>query len=221
MRPWRCSNCPPGRHRSRSAASPSARTFQLLGAVLDTPQTVKVVPQQVMQEQHATTLRDALRNVAGISMAAGEGGAQGDNLTIRGFSARNDLYIDGMRDFGSYYRDPFNLEQVEVVQGPSSATFGRGTTGGMVNQVNKVPVMSPILGGSLNFGTNGLMRLTADVDEPTKALGDGAAFRLNLMGEQTGVAGRDAAEYRRSGSRTIVAGLRIGHPDPIHGELLS
>ena len=74
-----------------------------------------------MQEQGVTTLRDALRNVAGISIAAGEGGAQGDNLTIRGFAARNDLYLDGMRDFGSYYRDPFNMEEVQVLQGPDSA----------------------------------------------------------------------------------------------------
>ena len=79
-----------------------------------------------MAEQGVTTLRDAVRNVAGISLAAGEGGAQGDNLTIRGFTARNDIFIDGMRDFGSYYRDPFNQEAVQVLKGPSSVTFGRG-----------------------------------------------------------------------------------------------
>src|SRR5580698_11315437 len=92
-----------------------------------------------MDQQNTTTLRDALRNVAGISLAAGEGGAQGDNLTIRGFTARNDLFIDGMRDFGSYYRDPFNTEAVQVLQGPSSVTFGRGSTGGVVNQASKLP----------------------------------------------------------------------------------
>ena len=54
----------------------------------------------------------------GISLAAGEAGAQGDNLTLRGFTARNDFYLDGMRDFGSYYRDPFNLEAIEVLKGP-------------------------------------------------------------------------------------------------------
>ena len=86
---------------------------------LDTPQTITAVPNAVMQQQGVTTLRDALRNVAGISLAAGEGGAQGDNLTIRGFTARNDLFIDGMRDFGSYYRDPFNTQEVEVLQGPA------------------------------------------------------------------------------------------------------
>ena len=97
-----------------------------------------------MQQQGVTTLRDALRNVAGISLAAGEGGAQGDNLTIRGFTARNDLFIDGMRDFGSYYRDPFNTQEVEVLQGPSSVTFGRGSTGGVVNQATKTPGLTAI-----------------------------------------------------------------------------
>ncbi len=86
--------------------------------ILDTPQSVSVVPQQIMSEQNTTTLRDALRNVAGISLAAGEGSSQGDNLTIRGFTARNDIFLDGMRDFGSYYRDTFNQEEVQVLEGP-------------------------------------------------------------------------------------------------------
>ena len=111
---------------------------------LDTPQTITAVPQEIIQAQGVTTLRDTLRNVAGISLAAGEGGAQGDNLTIRGFTARNDLFIDGMRDFGSYYRDPFNTQEVEVLQGPSSVTFGRGSTGGVVNQATKTPGLTAI-----------------------------------------------------------------------------
>lgn len=93
-------------------------------SLTDTPQSITVVPQAVLQDQGVTTLRDALRNVAGISLAAGEGGAQGDSLTLRGFSARNDLFLDGMRDFGSYYRDSFNLETVEVTKGSSSVLFG-------------------------------------------------------------------------------------------------
>jgi catecholate siderophore receptor len=90
--------------------------------LVDTPQTIDIVPQHVIQDQGATTLRDTLRNVAGISIAAGEGGAQGNNLTVRGFTARNDIFLDGMRDFGSYYRDPFDMQEVAVLQGPSSVT---------------------------------------------------------------------------------------------------
>src|SRR5262245_6033203 len=88
----------------------------------DTPQTITVIPKAVIEEQGATTLRDVLRNVPGLTMTAGEGGVPaGDNLTLRGFSARNDIFIDGARDLGPQSRDPFNLEQVEVVKGPGSA----------------------------------------------------------------------------------------------------
>ncbi|MEJ0068852.1 MAG: TonB-dependent receptor plug domain-containing protein [Pseudomonadota bacterium] len=76
---------------------------KLTAPLRDTPQSITVIPRQVMDDQNVLTLRDTLRNTSGISLAAGEAGAQGDNLTIRGFTARNDFYLDGMRDFGSYY----------------------------------------------------------------------------------------------------------------------
>ena len=189
-----------------SAASP-----KFAEAPQDTAQSITAVTQETMQQQGVTTLRDALRNVAGISLAAGEGGAQGDNLTIRGFTARNDLFIDGMRDFGSYYRDPFNTEEVEVLQGPSSVTFGRGSTGGVVNQATKTAGLSPIISGDLDFGTDATRRLTADVDRPLPVLGKGAAFRLNVMGDEGGVAGRDVAENRRLGvAPSLALGLGTG-----------
>ena len=176
-------------------------------APLDTPQTITAVPQQIMEQQGVTTLRDALRNVAGISLAAGEGGAQGDNLTIRGFAARNDLFIDGMRDFGSYYRDPFNTQEVEVLQGPSSVTFGRGSTGGVVNQATKAPGLTRFISGEVDFGTDLTRRAALDLNLPVPRLGKGAAFRLNLMGDEGNVAGRDVAENRRFG---IAPSLALG-----------
>src|SRR6185312_7750038 len=124
---------------------------------------------------------------------------------------RNDIFLDAARDFGSYYRDPFNYQQVEVLEGPSSVTFGRGSTGGVVNQVSKIPQGSRILAGALNFGTDGLMRGTADIDERLPMLGEGTAFRLNLMGTKTGVAGRDIAEYRRWGAAPSLA-FGLGTP---------
>ena len=185
----------------------------------DTPQTIDIVSQKTMQEQGVTTLRDGLRNVAGISMAAGEGGSQGDNLTIRGFSARNDLYIDGMRDFGSYYRDPFNLDEIEVIQGPESTNFGRGSTGGVVNQATKFPNMNRMFSGTFDGGTDGTRRLTTDFNAPFTALGTQSAFRLNLMGDEGGVAGRPVVNNKRYGiapslyfglgapTRIIISGL--------------
>jgi catecholate siderophore receptor len=177
--------------------------------LLETPQSVTVVTRQTLEDQGATTLRDALRNVAGISLAAGEGGAQGDNLTIRGFTARNDIFLDGMRDFGSYYRDPFNFEQVEVLRGPSSVTFGRGSTGGVVNQAYKYPQSSRFISGDVNFGSDLTRRVTADINEPLERLGKGAAFRLNLMAHDSKVAGRDIAETRRFGIAPSL-GLSLG-----------
>jgi catecholate siderophore receptor len=176
--------------------------------LLDTPQTINVVPQNVIEQQNATTMRDTLRNVAGISLAAGEGSSQGDSLTIRGFTARTDLFIDGMRDYGNYYRDPFDVQEVEVLQGPSSVTFGRGSTGGVVNQETKTPQLSKFISGDFDLGTDLTRRLTLDVNTPVPELGQHAAFRLNVMGDEADIAGRDVAENRRFGiAPTLALGL--------------
>jgi catecholate siderophore receptor len=171
---------------------------KLTEPLVDTPQSINVLPRQLLNDQGVSTVTDALRNVPGISLAAGEAGAQGNNLTLRGFTARNDFYLDGMRDFGSYFRDPFNLETIEVLKGPASILFGRGSTGGVINQVSKRPTLSPITTGTAAIGTDGTYRLTTDVNRKIEGL-DGAALRLNVMGHLNGVAGRDAAEYRRWG----------------------
>ncbi len=165
----------------------------------DTPQSITVVPRQVLDDQNATTLRDALRNVAGISIAAGEGGSQGDNLTLRGFTARGDIFLDGMRDFGSYYRDPFNMGEVDVLKGPESVMFGRGSTGGVINQQSKTPELHPFTEATLSLGSDLTRRATADFNQPIPALGTGTAFRLNMMGHESEVAERDVAQNRRFG----------------------
>jgi catecholate siderophore receptor len=180
-----------------AGVSPAAiGTPKFTEALRNTPQSIDVVPNEILAEQGATTLRDAVRNVAGISLAAGEGGAQGDNLTIRGFTARNDIFIDGMRDSGSYYRDPFNQEQVQVLKGPSSVAFGRGTTGGVLNQATKTPQHESFVAGTANLGTDLTRRATLDLNTP---IGDRADFRLNVMGTLADVAGRDVAENQRVG----------------------
>jgi catecholate siderophore receptor len=175
--------------------------------LIDTPQTISVVPQFVMRDEGVSTLRDTLRNVPGISLAAGEAGAQGDNLTIRGFTARNDIFLDGIRDFGSYYRDSFNYEQVEALEGPSGVQFGRGATGGVINQESKVPAMHEFVNVQAQFGTDLTRRITADINQPIQDTLGGTAVRLNVMGQEGGVAGRDGAEIRRFG---IAPSISIG-----------
>jgi catecholate siderophore receptor len=172
--------------------------FKIPGLLEDTPQSITVVPQQIMREEAVFSLRDALRNVTGLSLAAGEGGgAQGDNLTLRGFSARNDFYIDGVRDIGQYARDVFNLESIEVLKGPAAVMFGRGSTGGVVNQVSKAPHLTPSYIGSATVGSGPLLRGTLDINQP---IGESAAFRLNALGFKDEVEGRDFAEVKRYGA---------------------
>lgn len=190
--------------------------------LIDTPQSVTVVPQFVMQDQGLSTLRDTLRNVPGISLAAGEAGAQGDNLTIRGFTARNDIFLDGIRDFGSYYRDSFNFEQVEALEGPAGIQFGRGSTGGLVNQESKVPEAEKFVDVQTQFGTDLTRRLTADLNSPLEEGLGGTAFRANFMAEEAGVAGRDAAEVRRFGiAPSLSIGLATKTPATLSYEHLS
>lgn len=175
--------------------------------LIDTPQSISVVPQFLIQDQGVSTLRDTLRNVPGISLAAGEAGAQGDNLTIRGFTARNDIFLDGIRDFGSYFRDSFNYEQVDVLEGPAGIQFGRGSTGGVINQENKIPQAQPFVNVQTQFGTDKTRRITADVNQVISDSLGGTAVRVNVMALEAGVAGRNQAQVRRFG---IAPSISIG-----------
>lgn len=172
----------------------------------DIPQTISVISKEVIEQQGATTLRDVLNNVPGITLTAGEGGAPaGDNLTIRGFSARNDIYVDSVRDLGAQSRDPFNLEQVEVVKGPSSTFTGRGSTGGTINLVSKLPNLRRSISGSLTGGTDDTKRATVDVNLP---ISDSIAFRFNAMGHDSNFPGREVVQNRRWGAApSIIFGL--------------
>jgi catecholate siderophore receptor len=168
----------------------------------DIPQTVTVINKQAIEEQGATTLRDVLQNVPGLTITAGEGGAPaGDNLTLRGFSARNDIFIDGVRDLSPQSRDPFNLEQVEVIKGPTSAVSGRGSTGGTINLISKIPTLSPFYNFDIVFGTDRTKRVTGDINVPLDKLGwgDRTSFRLNLMAHDSNFAGRKVIENNRWG----------------------
>ena len=178
----------------------------------DVPQSITVVPQRLMQERAASSFQDALRSVPGISFQAGEGGVQGNNLTLRGYNARNDLFLDGVRDQGSYFRDIFNIESIEVLKGPSSQYFGRGSTGGAINQVSKVPQLTPSYGGNFSLGNGIYLRGTADINQPITPT---IALRVNLMAHKDDIVGRDIAEQERLGFAPSIS-FGLGTPTQLN-----
>jgi len=173
--------------------------IKLTESVIDTPQMLSITPRQVIDDRAATSLSEVFRNSSGISISAGESSFQGTNLSIRGFNARNDIYLDGMRDFGSYTRDPFDLEEVELLQGPSSILFGRGSTGGVVNQVTKTPMLNGFVTAEAVGGTDGAARGAIDFDAPLPSLGQGAAFRVAAVAHTQDFTDRDHVRYSREG----------------------
>ena len=132
--------------------------------LLNTPQTVNVVPRAVIREQNPSNVADALRNVAGITFRAGEGGNQGDTPYIRGFSAQNDIFRDGLRDPGWYTRDTFAVDAIEVYKGPASVLFGRGSTGGAINLITKLPEDRNFVEGTITGNSGPGVRATVDAN---------------------------------------------------------
>jgi catecholate siderophore receptor len=171
--------------------------------IRDVPQSVTVINRAVLDSQNATTLTEALRNTPGITLSAGEGGQIGDNVNIRGYSARTDLFLDGVRDRGQYSRETFFLEAVEVLRGPSSMLFGRGSTGGVINQVSKQASLRDHTEIGLSAGTEAYYRGTLDVN---RKISDSSAFRVAALGHNN-ESTRDIIESERSG---LAGSLRFG-----------
>lgn len=176
-------------------------------ALRDIPQTVTVINKAVMESQGVTSFQDALRNAPGITIGGAEGGQIGNNINLRGFTAQNDIYLDGFRDRNQYYRDTFDLDAIEVLYGPSSMLFGRGSTGGVVNQVTKKANLTPSASVSTTVGTDDHYRTSVDLNKP---LGDTAAFRLNAFGQSLGST-RDEMKNKDYG---IAPELRFGIGTP-------
>lgn len=176
-------------------------------ALRDVPQTVNVVNRAVLEAQAATSMTEALRNVPGITISAGEGGAIGDNINLRGFSARTDVFRDGFRDRGQYSRDTFNIEAIEVLKGPSSMLFGRGSTGGVINQVSKKPSLKASTEVTGTVGTDDYYRTTLDVNRP---LSETSAVRVAAFGQDI----KSTRDVVRNQDFGIAPSLRLGMGTP-------
>jgi catecholate siderophore receptor len=179
--------------------------------LLDTPQTINVISSEVIRQQGATTLTQALQNSPGVgTFYVGENGSTstGDAIYMRGFDASGSIFVDGVRDLGAVSRDVFNIDQVEVTKGPDGTEYGRTAPTGAINMVTKQPLPETMADGALSYGSGIQKRATADWND---VVGQHAAFRLNVMGQDSGVAGRHAVRNNRWG---VAPSLAFGLDTP-------
>lgn len=180
----------------------------------DVPQAITTITRSLMEEQEANSLREALRNVSGLSFNAAEGGRSGDNMMLRGFYTFGDMYLDGIRDTAQYDREVFNLEQVDVLRGAAAMLFGRGQAGGVINQVSKTPMLYGINKVNVGVGTNGFFETKADLNQ---RIGETTAIRLNVMkrdedsGRSNPVSGTTPEIHRQGFAPSISFGLGTNH----------
>ncbi|MDB5967611.1 MAG: catecholate siderophore receptor Fiu [Hydrocarboniphaga sp.] len=172
--------------------------------LVNTPQTITVIKKELIADQGAVSLSDALRNVPGITFQLGENGntQSGDSIFMRGFDSQGSIFLDNVRDLGAAVRDVFNIEQIEIVKGPAGADNGRGAASGYVNLVSKVPVAENADSGSISYGSEARRRVTADLNQ---TIGEHSAVRLNLVGQDGGVAGRDLIQREQWGIAPSIA----------------
>ncbi|WP_218575551.1 TonB-dependent siderophore receptor [Pseudomonas sp. EMN2] len=141
-------------------ASESKSALKIDAPLRDIPQTVNVVPESVIKDQGAQSMEDVLKNVPGVGLSNGDG--QRDQVTIRGFSAIGDMYVDGIRDDALYFRDLSNVERVEVIKGPAAVLYGRGSSGGLINSISKKPGLAPKQEVGMTLDTEGKRRTQFD-----------------------------------------------------------
>jgi catecholate siderophore receptor len=183
-------------------------------AAKDIPQSLTVVTEKLIHDEGKDTLKGALQNVPGITFEAGEGGRIGDNIRLRGFTVAGDIYLDGMRDIAQYNRDTFNRQNIEVLRGSASMLFGRGSTGGVVNQVSKQAHKGTASEINTTVGTGNYLRLDGDFNVATS---EDSALRFDLM--STDWDGRaDKAGTHREGLAADY-GIGLGTTDEWHFSL--
>ena len=188
-------------------------------SLLDTTQSIQVINKELIQQQGATTLTEALRNSPGVgTFYVGENGSTstGDAIYMRGFDTSGSIFVDGVRDLGTVSRDVFNIEQVEVTKGPDGTEYGRTAPTGAVNLVTKQPVLGNGVSGSVQAGSGQRQRATADLN---RQMGDTGAFRLNVLKQNSGVTGRDQVEQNRWGIAPSLA-FGLGTPTRVYIDYL-
>lgn len=188
---------PDGKDSLRATTSSIGKGNQ---ALRDIPQSVTVITEKLINDRNLDTVKDVLHNAAGMTFQAAEGGEE--DIRLRGFSlaTTGDIFLDGMRDAAFYDRDTFNHDRVDILRGSASMLFGRGSTGGAVNQVSKVPRLVDEKNLTLTAGSHDYRRIVADLNVKT---GESAAFRVAGM--------HTKADSNGAGSSIDKQGVAVAH----------
>ena len=167
------------RYRSGAYAVPlNASALRTPTRILDLPQAISIVTSELIRDRSIQSVAEAVRFMPGVMAGQGEGNR--DHVVIRGNGSTADFYVDGVRDDVQFFRDTYNVDRIEALKGPNAMAFGRGGGGGLLNRVMKEPDWSPARRMSLERGTFGHTRATADMGvAPTAAL----AARVNGLYE--------------------------------------
>lgn len=167
----------------------------------DVPQSISIVPEELIEDQAVRSVEDAVRYVPGVQATQGEGNR--DALVFRGNQTTADFFVNGVRDDVQYYRDFYNIERVEVLKGPNGLIFGRGGSGGVFNRVTKEATFDPVRELTLQVGSYDQRRAAIDIGQ---AISESAAFRLNAVAED-GNSYRDGVSLRRHGINPTITFL--------------
>ncbi len=202
----------------------ATRVGKVLQDPHDIPQAVTTLTGALLEEQQVGSLKEALRNVSGLSFNSAEGGRSGDNMNLRGFYTFGDMYLDGIRDTAQYNRETFNYEQIDVLRGAGAMLFGRGQAGGVINQVSKTPlrIEQYKLGGGI--GSHGYREVSADLNKP---INENTALRINAMQRDEGswrsnpASGSEPEIHRKGLAFSLGLNLRTDHQFWLNHYILS
>ena len=182
---------------------------KLVAPLVDTPRSIITLPAEVIAQTGSNSLADALRTVPGITFGAAEGGNPiGDRPFIRGFDSQGSIYVDGVRDLGSQTREVFAVDQVQIVRGSDSTLGGRGSAGGTLNIISRLPMAGDLGSISASYGMADYKRVSGDLN---LAVSPTVGFRVQGVYHDQDVAGRDAIYQRRWGVAPSVT-IGLGQP---------
>src|SRR5580704_6745138 len=188
---------PAAPYKANNLASP-----KFTQPIVNTPKTITVLTKELLEDKDATSLKEVGRTTAGVTLGTGEGGnAFGDRFFIRGFDARNDVFVDGIRDPAVNIRENFFTEQIEILKGPSATIDGRGTTGGALNIVTKQATDQNFYNADSILATDNTRRVTFDVNQ---VINPTLSVRFDGMWQNANISERDFATDDRWGGLAAV-----------------